>query len=74
MMNGFMGKMKLQINGEMREIKPVSNVRELLQALGIAAEHIAIEVNGEIVRQADWERTPIVDQDKIEIVMFVGGG
>ena len=66
--------MTLQINGKTREIPSVSNIRELLKALGIKETLIAVELNREIVRRADWERTPIVDRDKIEIVQFVGGG
>jgi sulfur carrier protein len=69
-----MDKMTLQINGEDREVSMVSNVRELLQSLGIAGDQIAVEVNREIVRRADWERTSIAGRDKIEIVRFVGGG
>jgi len=66
--------MKLQINGEARDVPSVANVRELLQALEIAESRVAIEVNGKIVRRADWDATPIADLDKIEIVQFVGGG
>ena len=66
--------MILEINGESREITPVSNVRELLQLLGIAENQVAVEVNREIIRRADWDRTPISDRDHVEIVQFVGGG
>jgi sulfur carrier protein len=69
-----MESMKLQINGEIREISPVSNVQELLQVLGIAGGPVAVEVNRVIVRRADWEKTPIASLDKVEIVQFVGGG
>jgi sulfur carrier protein len=64
----------LVINGEPRSIPPVSNVRELLEALGINGSRVAVEVNRKIIRRAEWERTPISDQDRVEIVQFVGGG
>jgi thiamine biosynthesis protein ThiS len=69
-----MNSMQLQINGEIREIPAVSNVRELLKALGISESLVAVEINREIVRRADWESTRIADRDKVEIVQFVGGG
>jgi len=69
-----MAGMKLEINGELREISPVSNVRELLLLLGIVEGRVAVEVNRKIIRRADWESTPISDLDRVEIVQFVGGG
>jgi sulfur carrier protein len=69
-----MNTMILEINGEMREIPPVSNVRELLRHLGISESRVAVEVNREIIRRGDWETTPISSLDKVEIVQFVGGG
>ena len=69
-----MATMTLQINGESRGIEPVSNVRELLDLLGISRKHVAIELNREIIRRSDWERTPVSDMDRVEIVQFVGGG
>ena len=74
MMMRKMGKMMLEINGEAREIPPVSNVRELLAFLGIADARVAVEVNRKIVRRRDWESSPICDRDRVEIVQFVGGG
>jgi thiamine biosynthesis protein ThiS len=74
MMMGKMEKMVLEINGEAREIPPVSTVRELLVFLGIAEARIAVEVNRKIVRRRDWESSPICDRDRVEIVQFVGGG
>ena len=69
-----MKRMKLEINGEIREIAPVSNVWELMQLLGVARGPVAVEVNRNIIRRADWEKTPIADLDRVEIVQFVGGG
>ncbi len=72
--DGSMDSIRLEINGEPREISPVSNVLELLQLLGIAEGRVAVEVNRKIIRRAEWEITPISNMDKVEIVQFVGGG
>ncbi len=66
--------MRLEINGEMRSVPSPTNIRELLQFLGIGQERIAIELNRRIVRRKDWEMTPLSETDKVEIVQFVGGG
>ena len=63
--------MTLEINGESREISPVSNVMELLQYLGVAESHVAVELNRNIIRRRDWENTPISNHDRVEIVQFV---
>jgi len=69
-----MGTMTLEINGETREIAPVSNMRELVDLLGIGETHVAIELNRKIIRRAEWEHTSISNLDRVEIVQFVGGG
>jgi sulfur carrier protein len=66
--------MTLEINGETREISPVSNVKELLQLLGITESRVAVELNQKIVRREDWQSTSISNRDRVEIVQFVGGG
>jgi thiamine biosynthesis protein ThiS len=69
-----MSEIHLEINGEKRTISFVSNVAELLRALGISENRVAVEVNREIIRRGEWESTPLVDLDRVEIVQFVGGG
>jgi thiamine biosynthesis protein ThiS len=64
----------LEINGKKKDISPVSNVRELLQLLGIEEGPVAVELNRRIIRRGDWDNTPISNGDRLEIVQFVGGG
>jgi sulfur carrier protein len=69
-----MENMTLVINGENRTVSQVANVRELLQALGISEDRVAVELNRKIVRRDDWEKTAVSNHDRLEIVQFVGGG
>lgn len=71
---GSMKTITLEINGETRTIPPVSNVTELLEALGISGNRVAVEINRKIIRRGEWEHTPISNLDRVEIVQFVGGG
>ena len=47
---------------------------ELLTQLGYRTAFVAVEFNGNIIKQADFGSTTITDADKLEIVSFVGGG
>ena len=69
-----MENMTLIINGESRSIPAVSNVLELIQHLGIIESRIAVELNKNIIRRRDWEKTSVGNLDRVEIVQFVGGG
>jgi sulfur carrier protein len=64
----------LEINGEIRAVPPVANVRDLIEHLKVSPDRIAVELNHNIIRRKDWEATPVGDHDRVEIVQFVGGG
>lgn len=67
--------MQVQINGEPCEFADTPlRLKELIEQLSLASQRIAVEVNREIVRRADWEQTEVRDGDRVEIVHFVGGG
>lgn len=62
------------INGEEKALACPTVLSELLTQLGYRAAFVAIELNGNIIKQADFGSTTITDDDKLEIVSFVGGG
>jgi thiamine biosynthesis protein ThiS len=66
--------MQIQVNGERRELKDESRMSDLLNALSLAPERVAVELNHQIVRRNEWPNTILKDGDRIEIVHFVGGG
>jgi sulfur carrier protein len=66
--------MKLQINGEERELADELTLAALLEQLGMKADRVAVELNREIVRRERWPQTPLQAGDRLEIVQFVGGG
>lgn len=65
--------MKLVINGTERDVD-AQNVAELVEALSMKGDRVAVELNREIVPRARWAESPLKDGDKLEIVHFVGGG
>ena len=64
----------MHINGEEKPLACPTALSELLSQLGYRAELVAVELNGSIIKQADFGSTIITDADKLEIVSFVGGG
>ena len=66
--------MNLMVNGDAMEIAAGATLETLLQQLGISRERVAIELNAAIVPKAAYDTQLLSDDDKIEIVHFVGGG
>lgn len=66
--------MELLINGESRQFPSPLTVTELVAFLNHAGKRIAVERNGEIVARGRHAETVLVDGDRIEIVVAVGGG
>ncbi|WP_293693852.1 sulfur carrier protein ThiS [uncultured Phascolarctobacterium sp.] len=64
----------MHINGEEKALACHTALNELLSQLGYRIELVAVELNGNIIKQADFGSTIITDADKLEIVSFVGGG
>ncbi|MBI3652777.1 MAG: sulfur carrier protein ThiS [Acidobacteria bacterium] len=62
------------INGEEKILDEGLRLTDLIVRLELKAERLAIEVNRQLIRRANWEATRLQDGDKIEIVHFVGGG
>jgi thiamine biosynthesis protein ThiS len=66
--------MKLQINGDNREFDEPLSLAGLLQQLGMKQDRVALELNHRIVPREQWAETNLSEDDRLEIVHFVGGG
>jgi thiamine biosynthesis protein ThiS len=66
--------LRVQVNGEIREVPEHITLDELVRELSLAPERLAIELNREVVRRARWPETEMREGDTVEIVHFVGGG
>jgi thiamine biosynthesis protein ThiS len=65
---------RIEVNGEPREVEEGTTVGGLVRQLALAPERLAVELNREVVRRALWDETALSEGDKIEVVHFVGGG
>ena len=65
--------MTLTVNGERLEVTDGLTVAALVAELGVRGR-VAVELNGEVLRQAQHPEVALRDGDTLEVVTFVGGG
>ena len=61
------------VNGE-KIVVEVKSINKLLKHLEISLENVVVEVNGNILSKKIYDDRILNDDDKIEIISFVGGG
>ena len=66
--------MKIQINGEEKEIAQGLSIAALLNELQIRPGRVVVELNRTIIARDKQESTSLKQGDALEIVHFVGGG
>ena len=66
--------MKITINGEIKELEEEVNLSHLLELFSLPSRRVAVELNQQVVRKQDWDSVMIREDDRLEIVHFVGGG
>lgn len=66
--------MRIEVNGQAREVAADVTVAALLRELGIDGGPVAVERNRVIVPRAAHGATTLSEGDQLEVVQFVGGG
>ncbi|MCI6278283.1 MAG: sulfur carrier protein ThiS [Bacteroidales bacterium] len=66
--------MKIVLNGTETDAAPDVTVATLLTEKGITAEKIAVAVGTKVIPRAQWQTTPLQENDKITIISAVRGG
>jgi thiamine biosynthesis protein ThiS len=66
--------MQITINGEIKKLEEEVNLDQLLELFSLPSQRVAVELNREVIRKKDWGKTRIRNEDRIEVVHFVGGG
>jgi len=67
-------KIKIKINGKLSTINDNLSLSNYLKELKIPLKKIAIELNQEIIDKNKLKKIKLKNNDKIEIVHFIGGG
>jgi sulfur carrier protein len=66
--------MKITVNGQARDFPPGETLDTLTRRFCKDPQHVLAELNNAIVNRQAWEKTPLREGDKLELVSFVGGG
>lgn len=66
--------MTLTVNGERKTVADGLTLTQLVEELRLVPGRLASEVNGAVVRRAEYATTVLSDGDAIEIVQMIGGG
>ena len=66
--------MNVIVNGENHGLSADLTIAGLLGELGLAEKKVAVELNQSVVEKTVWSTTELHDNDRLEIVHFVGGG
>jgi len=67
-------KIKIKINGKQKIFQDNITISKLVKNLKIPIKKVAIELNQEIVDKKKLDIIFLKNNDKIEIVHFIGGG
>ena len=67
-------KIKIKLNGKVKQISENTKIQNLINDLKIPIKKVAIELNQEILDKKKLNKIKLKKNDKIEIVHFIGGG
>ncbi len=64
----------IELNGEVRTISDSDSVQDLIDALSLTNQALAVAVNREVVPRAKWREYRFAIGDKVDVVRAIGGG
>ena len=67
-------KIKITVNGKQMQVIPRYSLNSLIAKLKMPLNKIAIELNKKIIDKKKISKIYLQNEDKIEIVHFIGGG
>jgi len=66
--------LKVVVNGKEENVAAGTTVAGLVAARGLRPDTVIIEYNYGIVKKAEWDGIVLKENDRVEILRFVGGG
>tara|TARA_B100000963_G_scaffold354524_1_gene371185 strand:- start:2521 stop:2739 length:219 start_codon:yes stop_codon:yes gene_type:complete len=67
-------KIKIYLNGKKKNLENEITIKKVLKLTNVQLNKVAIELNNEIVNKKMINKIKLKNDDKIEIVHFIGGG
>ena len=66
--------MNIILNGKQKELTCTLNLKSTVEQFCKDKTPVIAELNGEIIKPPQWEKTTLKAGDIVELVSFVGGG
>jgi sulfur carrier protein len=66
--------MDIVLNGEPRRVPQGQTLRDLVVALQLEGQALALAVNRSVVPRQRWGEVALSAQDRVDIVRAIGGG
>ena len=66
--------MRVYVNNDEKTCDAASTVRDFLLTLDLNPQTVVVERNGEILPAAAFAETHLEEDDRLEVLQFVGGG
>lgn len=65
---------KIQLNGKIVSFRTKLSILDLLKKYKIINKQVAVEHNGVIISKRSYKNSYLKENDRVEIVHFIGGG
>jgi sulfur carrier protein len=65
---------EIELNGAPHKVPPQQTLDQLIEALALHGQALALAVNRSVVPRQQWRERVLQEQDKVDIVRAIGGG
>ncbi|MHA4869598.1 sulfur carrier protein ThiS [Duganella sp. PWIR1] len=65
---------EIELNGARRQVPSQQTLDQLIDALELTGQALALAVNRNVVPRQQWREHVLQAQDKVDIVRAIGGG
>ena len=65
---------EIELNGAPHRVPPQQTLHQLIDALELTGQALALAVNRNVVPRQQWPQRVLQAQDKVDIVRAIGGG
>ena len=64
----------IELNGASHQVPPQQTLAQLVDALSLTGQALALAVNRSVVPRQQWPARVLQPRDKVDIVRAIGGG
>ena len=65
---------EIELNGAPHRIAAQQHVQDLIEALDLSNQSLAVAINREVVPRHAWRERLLQPKDKVDVVRAIGGG